>query len=87
MSPSLYTVDEVPDWMSELSGANLAGISAHAPAAIGFFLEHPTAIPGEIPKYLDKAGLLVRENGKPPAVEYSTEDMTPWGQRDRLLIR
>lgn len=88
MQPTkLAPVDDVPTWMSELADANLAGVFARAPSAIRFFSRYPTAIPGEIPKALDAAGLLVRENGKAVEQRFSIDAMTPWGHRDQLLIR
>ncbi len=80
-------IDDVPEWMSQLSDANLAGVFARAPAAIGFLKKYPTAIPSEIPNALDRAGLLVREDGKPRMRIYTMSGMTPWGHRNQLLIR
>ncbi len=78
---------EIPDWIRELSGANVAGLFLRAPRMIAFVHKYPCAIPGEIPKQLDEAGLLVRENGKAMKTEFTISDVTPWGPVHDLLIR
>ncbi len=40
-----------------------------------------------MPGALDRAGLLVRENGKPARLRYLLKTETPWGHRDQVLIR
>jgi hypothetical protein len=80
-------ITEIPDWMQELSGANVAGLFLRGPRMIAFVRRYPSAIPGNIPKQLDEAGLLLREDGKPVKHEYSIHDETPWGPASRALIR
>jgi len=80
-------VDE-PDWMPGLADANVAGLFARGPAAIRWARANPSAVPGNIPKELDKAGLLVRgDDGKPVETHFSMANQTPWGHRWQLLIR
>jgi len=76
-----------PAWMADLSNAGPAGLLVRAPALIRFLLENPTVIPSEIPAALDEAGLLVREGGNPRRREYAISGLTPWGHRDRLLVK
>ncbi len=78
---------EEPAWMVELGSADIAGILKRTPKALAYARENPTVIPGNIPKALEEAGLLVMENGRPWNERYSIMDETPWGHRWQLLIR
>ena len=80
-------IENEPEWLAELAGANIAGIFARAPKTLRFVRANPTAIPGKIPGALDEAGLLVRDNGKAVKHHFSMTSETPWGHRDQLLIR
>jgi hypothetical protein len=80
-------INDIPQWIAELSGTNVAGLFLRAPQMIAFVHKYPSAIPGEIPKQLDEAGLLVRENGKAMKTEFNISDLTPWGPVHNLLIR
>jgi hypothetical protein len=79
-------IDE-PEWMVELGSADIAGILMRTPKALAYARSTPTIIPGNIPKALEDAGLLVMENGKPWYKRYSMQGDTPWGHRWQLLIR
>jgi hypothetical protein len=79
-------VDE-PDWMIELGSADIAGILVRTPKALAYARANPTVIPGNIPKALEEAGLLVMDGGKPWNKRYSMQGDTPWGHRWQLLIR
>ncbi len=79
-------IDE-PAWMVELGSADIAGILKRTPKALAYALANPTVIPGNIPKALEDAGLLVMDNGKPWNKRYSMQGDTPWGHRWQLLIR
>ncbi len=80
-------INEIPEWMTELSKANPAGLFLRGPKMIAFVHKYPSAIPGEIPKQLDRAGLLVREGGKPVKREFKINGETPWGPASGLLTR
>lgn len=76
-----------PDWMIELGSADIAGILKRTPKALAYARANPTVIPGNIPKALEEAGLLLMEDGKPWNKRYSMQGDTPWGHRWQLLIR
>jgi hypothetical protein len=78
---------EEPEWMTEIADANVAGLFLRAPKAIAFAVKNPTAIPGNIPGELDKAGLLVRADGKAIKRHFTIDGETPWGPSGQLLIR
>ncbi len=80
-------LSDIPEWITELSKTNVAGLFLRAPRMIAFVRKYPYAIPGNIPKQLDEAGLLVRENGKPVKTAFNLNDLTPWGPVRSLLIR
>src|SRR5678815_3023874 len=56
-------ITDIPEWIAELSGTNVAGLFLRGPRMLAFVRKYPGAIPNNIPKELDDAGLLVRENG------------------------
>ena len=74
-------------WMIEMAAADLAGILLRVPRAAAYARRHPTVIPILIPGALEKAGLLVLEDGRPWKTRYSVRNETPWGHRWHLLIR
>ena len=78
---------EEPAWMVELGSADIAGILKRTPKALAYARANPTVIPGNIPKALEEAGLLVMDNGNPWNKRYSMQGDTPWGHRWQLLIR
>ncbi|MCK4549582.1 MAG: hypothetical protein KAU49_05415, partial [Candidatus Krumholzibacteria bacterium] len=78
---------EEPAWMVELGSADIAGILMRTPKALAYARSNPTIIPGNIPKALEEAGLLVMEDGEPWSKRYSMQGDTPWGHRWQLLIR
>jgi len=78
---------EEPEWMVELGRADIAGILMRAPKALAYARGNPTVIPGNIPKALEDAGLLLMEDGEPWNKRYSMQGDTPWGHRWQLLIR
>lgn len=80
-------ITDIPEWIAELSKTNVAGLFLRAPRMIAFVHKYPSSIPGEIPKQLDEAGLLVRENGRAIKAEFNISDLTPWGPVHNLLIR
>jgi len=80
-------ITDIPEWMTGLSGTNVAGLFLRGPRMLAFARKYPSAIPGNIPKQLDDAGLLVRENGKAVSTEFTISDLTPWGPVRSLLIR
>jgi hypothetical protein len=80
-------ITDIPGWMTDLSGTNVAGLFLRGPRMIAFVHKYPSAIPGHIPKQLDEAGLLVRQDGKPVKTEFTISDVTPWGPVHSLLIR
>jgi hypothetical protein len=80
-------IADEPEWMVELGRADMAGILLRAPKALVYALANPTVIPGNIPKALEDAGLLVMEDGRPWSKRYSMQGDTPWGHRWQLLIR
>lgn len=84
---NIANIDEIPEWMTELAQTNVAGLFLRGHKMIAFAHHNPGAIPGEIPKQLDEAGLLVRENGKPLKRKFNTHGETPWGPANHLLIR
>jgi hypothetical protein len=86
-APRIPEIREVPDWMTDVASADLAKIFVHAPIAIRYVVEHPTTIPGNIPKELADSGLLVMRGDRSLVHHYSLETGTPWGSKDHLLIR
>ena len=73
-------------WMTEVSKTNLKGIFLRAPAILGFLRKSPQSFPRTIPKQLEKAGLLVTENGKVKKVHYSLNKITPYGTLSENLF-
>jgi hypothetical protein len=84
MLPELGTQEE---WMTQLGNTDLKGIFMRAPAALRYLRAHPEAFPKNIPKQLEKAGLLQLENGKPKKLEYRIEKTTPYGTLKENLIK
>ena len=80
-------IDEIPEWLTDLAKTNVAGLFLRGPRMLAYVHKYPSAIPGEIPKELDRAGLLVRENGKPRKSNFTAEGETPWGPANRIMIR
>jgi hypothetical protein len=80
-------ITDIPEWIEELSKTNVAGLFLRAHRMIAFVHKYPSAIPGKIPKQLDDAGLLVRQDGKAMKTEFNISDLTPWGPVHHLLIR
>jgi hypothetical protein len=80
-------IDEIPEWIAQLSKANVAGLFLRGPKMIAFVHKNPSAIPGDIPKLLDEAGLLVRKGGRPVRREFKISGETPWGPADQVLLR
>jgi hypothetical protein len=74
-------------WMEEVARTNLGGIFLRAPVALRWLRANPQALPDRIPGRLDKAGLVVREKGKPVETHYSLTGMTPYGAMADNLIR
>lgn len=84
---STVGIKETPDWMKDLARTSTVGLFLRGPKMIAFARRDPSAIPGLIPRQLDKAGLLVRENDKAVMREFEIDSETPWGPADQLLIR
>jgi len=84
LSPSLGG-DE--PWMTEIADADLFGVFLRAPAALRFIIRNPQTVPSQIPRYLEKAGLLVVKDGKAERIHYSLTGMTPYGDPSANLIR
>ena len=80
-------IKDEPEWMADMASANIAGIFLRGPKVISFAIDNPTAIPGKIPGALDKAGLLLREDGEVLKNHFTIGGDTPWGPADQLLIR
>ena len=80
-------ITDIPEWIAELSQTNVAGLFLRGPRMLAFVRKYPGAIPNNIPKELDDAGLLVRENGDVVKTEFTVGKLTPWGPMDHLLIR
>ena len=80
-------IGDEPEWMADLAHTNLAGIFVRSPKAVRFLLANPSVVPSEIPGALDKAGLLVQEDGEPLVHHYTINGQTPWGHRNQLLIK
>ena len=80
-------INDIPEWMTELANASVAGLFLRGPKMIAFVHKYPSAIPGEIPKQLDRAGLLLREGRKPVKRDFKINGETPWGPASRLLTR
>ena len=73
--------------MRKVADTDLGGIVMRAPLALRWLRANPLAIPRRMPRRLDKAGLLVREGGKPVEHHYSMRGMTPYGKLADNLIR
>lgn len=84
MLPDLGTQEK---WMTEISDTNLRGIFLRAPAALKYLRNNPQAFPKKIPKQLEKAGLLEREQGKVKKFEYRIDKTTPYGTLQENLIK
>lgn len=74
-------------WMKEVSTANLGGLVMRTPAALRWVRANPYAVPAKIPGRLDKAGLVLHEDGKPVEVHYRSNGTTPYGLLEDNLIR
>ena len=74
-------------WMSEVAGTDLGGIVMRAPLALRWLRANPLAIPSRMPGSLDKAGLVVREEGKPVEYHHSLTGMTPYGKLSDNLLK
>lgn len=75
------------DWMTQLGDTDMKGIFMRAPAALKYLRAHPEAFPKNIPKQLEKAGLLEMENGKPRKFDYRIDKQTPYGTLQENLIK
>lgn len=84
MRPDLGTQEK---WMTELASTDMKGIFLRAPAALKYLREHPEGFPKNIPKQLEKAGLLEMENGKVKKFHYQIDKVTPYGTLEANLIR
>jgi hypothetical protein len=74
-------------WMSEVAGTDLGGIVMRAPLALRWLRANPLAIPSRMPGSLDKAGLVVREEGKPVEYHHSLAGTTPYGKLSDNLLK
>lgn len=84
MRPDLGTQEK---WMTDLADTDMKGIFLRAPAALRYLREHPEGFPKNIPKQLEKAGLLEMENGKAKKTHYSIDKVTPYGTLKENLIK
>jgi len=84
MNPEL---GEQEKWMTDLASTDLKGIFLRAPDAIRYLREHPEGWPKNIPKQLEKAGLLELENGKVKKIVYRIDKVTPYGTLKGNLIK
>ena len=75
------------EWMTELARTNLKGIFLRAPAALRYLRKNPQAFPKNIPKQLEKAGLLELEKGKVKKITYRIDKTTPYGTLQDNLIK
>jgi hypothetical protein len=88
----LENLDEVrlsgdEPWMGAVANTNLGGLLIRAPRALRWLRANPQALPDKIPGRLDKAGLVMRERGKPISIHYSLQQTTPYGALADNLIR
>jgi hypothetical protein len=74
-------------WMTQLAGTNLRGVFLRAPAAMRYLRENPQAFPKNIPKQLERAGLLELELGKVKKIQYQIDKTTPYGTLQENLIK
>ena len=74
-------------WMTQLAGKNLRGVFLRAPAAMRYLRENPQAFPKNIPKQLERAGLLELELGKVKKIQYQLDKTTPYGTLQENLIK
>jgi hypothetical protein len=74
-------------WMTELAGTNLKGIFLRAPAVLRYLRKNPQAFPKNIPKQLEKAGLLELDRGKVKKFTYQMDKTTPYGTLQENLIK
>jgi hypothetical protein len=74
-------------WMTQLAGTNLRGVFLRAPAAMRYLRENPQAFPKNIPKQLERAGLLELERGKVKKIQYQLDKTTPYGTLQENLIK
>lgn len=74
-------------WMTDLSDTDLKGIFLRAPATLRYLRANPQAFPKNIPKQLERAGLLEMEKGKVRKIKYSIEGTTPYGTLKENLIK
>ena len=74
-------------WMTDLADTDLKGIFLRAPAALKYLRANPQAFPKNIPKQLERAGLLELEQGKVKKIQYSLDKTTPYGTLQENLIK
>ncbi len=74
----LPAIDDVPEWMRELSDVDLTGLFLRAPHVLGYIRENKAVIPKNIPDMLAKAGLGATENGKVLQIQYGREHLSPY---------
>ena len=74
-------------WMTDLAETDLKGIFLRAPAALKYLRANPQAFPKNIPKQLERAGLLELEQGKVKKIQYSLDKTTPYGTLQENLIK
>jgi hypothetical protein len=77
---------EVPEWMPRTAGELLGRLLLRVPFLVGYLLRRPHLIPTAIPGQLDRAGLLVRQDGRPVMYRYDARTTTPYGRLGDALI-
>lgn len=65
--------------MQKAADADPRRVFLGAPSAMRFLARNPQVIPGRIPRQLDAAGLLVREDGKPWQIHHGRKARRPYG--------
>jgi len=73
------SVEEIPDWMSELADVNLMGVFLRAPHALNYIHNNKAVIPSNIPGMLAKAGLGASDNGSVVQTHYEAGKLSPYG--------
>ena len=84
MLPDLGTQEK---WMTDLAGTDLKGLFLRAPSALRYLRANPQAFPKNIPKQLERAGLLELEQGKVKKIKYTMDKTTPYGTLQENLIK